>query len=288
MILAVLAILISQAADPALDGARELREKGDDEGVIRVLGEAYTKNPKPRYLFEMSQAHQALGQWVQAEAHLQSALAARDDAWIARYAPMLEEALAKVRARLGTLEIRTQPADGLEVAVNGVTVGRTPLAPLRVVVGTAVVEVRGAGFVEIRRPVEIRAQLVSREQFSMVAAAPPLQPVVAVEPAPAPPPRADVVAAPAPAPTVSAGPPALTWVLGAVALVGVGAGTTAGVLSNGDASTSNELGCPSRPADDAQCVGLQDDIATKRNLGIVAFSVAGAAVVGAVVAWLVE
>jgi hypothetical protein len=289
--LAVLTLLLlTHTPDPNLTKARALREAGDQAGVIELLTASYARTPKPRYLFEISQAHQALGHWVEAESNLQGALLASNDPWVKEYQAVLQDGLRKVKVRLGTIEIKTEPPAGVEVVLNGVSVGKTPIAPLRAVVGTAVLELRADGYVTVRRTVEVESQGVFREFFKLV-------PEARIEPAPPPPPVITLLPAPSPSPTPSpvsvtpavpptakpsGGLPAGFWVFSGLAVVGLATGATFGILSNNDATRSNDIGCPSRSASDAECLAIQDDIATKRTVTGISLGVGGAAALSAV------
>lgn len=115
----------------------------------------------------MALAEQALGHFVEAEAHLLEALAATDDEWITRRRPDLQVALEAIQHRLGYLELRGG-VDGAEVRIDGRSVGRLPMeAPLRLVTGGYRVEVVARGYYPLARIVTIVSDATTRELLAM-------------------------------------------------------------------------------------------------------------------------
>jgi hypothetical protein len=158
----------------------ELRKNGDDDGAYEVFLRAFQTEPSPRAGAQLGLVEQALGDWVHAEEHLGTALAAWDDPWIARNRPDLEQAARYVRRHLGKLDVAG--ADGTELRVNGRDVGRLPLGgPLRVAVGVVILEARLPGRAATLRTTTIRAGELTRERFDD-APNEPTSPTVAVHP----------------------------------------------------------------------------------------------------------
>jgi hypothetical protein len=145
----------------------ELRRNGDDEGALRVFTEAYELAHTSRALAQMGLAEQALGHFVNAEAHLVEALSSTTDAWINSRREALEDALATLRTRLGTLELRGG-VDGAQVRLDGVVVAHVPItSPIRSPVGTFRLEVVAPGYYPFVRTITIVAEGTTRETVEM-------------------------------------------------------------------------------------------------------------------------
>jgi hypothetical protein len=163
-VVAALAVLLphaaraSDAADEAeIQRGIELRRHGENRDALGAFEHAYALRPSPRALAQIALAHQALGDWIQAEAGLASALAASDDAWIARYRDVLEKALETVREHLGALVVHASAPDA-EVIVDDAAEGaRVTAEPVRVVAGTRTIQVRAPGREPVSRTVDVPA-----------------------------------------------------------------------------------------------------------------------------------
>jgi hypothetical protein len=141
----------------------ELRRQHDDVGALALFQRAYSLEPTPRCRAQIALAEQALGQWVAAETDLQAALAQADDAWVARHRAALEQALGFVATHLGWLLIESN-VRGAEVAINGASVGATPMAkPARVVAGSVLVRVSAPGHAAVDRTVAVAASDHARD-----------------------------------------------------------------------------------------------------------------------------
>lgn len=167
-----------------------LRRNGNDEGALEKFTQAATIRRSGRALAQIALAEQAIGRWIEAEAHLKEALALREEAWIAKNRPLLESALADISGHLGVLEISGNVA-GAVVKVNGTVRGRLPLRePLRVPSGSLTVELEAEGHYPLARTVVILAGGRARESLSMVpstqAAVPAFTPTPLGTPAKAP------------------------------------------------------------------------------------------------------
>jgi hypothetical protein len=188
------------SGDDAIARGLELRRSARDAEALEEFKRAYQLSPSPRALAQMGWAEQALGRWVDAEAHLDEALKAKGDPWVHKVHGRIEQSLAALATHLGSLEVTGSPA-GADVNVDGRKVGTLPLrAAIRVPAGDVVLEVRAADFRPISRTVDVRARLLSRETVTLVAVetAPPTVSAVAVPKARA---ESDAVAVPAAAET---------------------------------------------------------------------------------------
>ena len=134
----------------------------------------------PRVLAQMAFAEQALGQWVEAEGHLKSALQSKNDPWIVKNTVVIGGALKNIGAHLGSLEVWGTPA-GAEILVDGQVMGTFPSSgALRRPLGEVTVTVRHPGFVEVTRVVEVQRGGLVRENIDLHAVPP--RPPVALDP----------------------------------------------------------------------------------------------------------
>ncbi len=139
------AVAQRRSADPIEQGIA-LREQGRDEEALRLFQQVFDESGSPRALAQVALAEQALGRFVEAEAHLQEALARGDDPFIRRNREPLEGALEEIRLRCGDLTVEGG-VPGAEILIADVAVGVLPLdAPVRVVAGSVAIEVRAPGY----------------------------------------------------------------------------------------------------------------------------------------------
>ena len=200
-------------ATAVLKEGSQLYNSGDYTAALTKFQEAYALFPSPRILFNLGQAHQRLGRYVEAtedfERFLATAGSAPQDARSAA-----QRALEEMRDRVAHLEVSAN-MQGAEVFVDGHSRGLTPLPrPVLVSVGAHQVVVQRQGSEPFLRRVEAVGGTVARVQAELrVAAVEPSVPAAAL----APPPEASVVTAAAPSETPPPG-----WMRGvAYGLLGV-------------------------------------------------------------------
>ncbi len=113
------------------------RRHQDDEAALELFTKAYAIRKSPRAAGQMGLAEMALGRWPEAEAHLQEAVAAPSDSWVAKNTSSLKDALTAVEGHLGSLQVLGGP-NGAEVVLEGEVRGTLPMEhPIRVRTGTA-------------------------------------------------------------------------------------------------------------------------------------------------------
>lgn len=152
------------------------RRAGQDQPALESFRQAQAISPSPRILAQIALAEQALGQWVDADHSLRTALADEADPWIGRNRGALETALNAIQNRLATVEI-TCNVPGAEIQINGRRRGTTPLsAPLRVEAGTANIELSLSGYYSLRRTLELTGSGSFRERFNLVEVPPATDP----------------------------------------------------------------------------------------------------------------
>lgn len=158
----------------------ELRRAHRDLEALTIFQRAWEASRAPRALAQVGFAELALGRWVDAEAHLDEVLDARDP-WIEEHRELVVEALHDVRRHVGSLDVRANVA-GAEAWIEGERMGPLPFAhPVRVPAGTAAVEVTAPGYLPVRRRVEVSAGRLSRETVTLVSTTRPIGVAPAVE-----------------------------------------------------------------------------------------------------------
>lgn len=281
----------------------ELRKAFKDREALEQFQRAYELAPTPRIEAQVGAAEQALGRWVDAETHIAHALRSRTDGWIMKNHGVLEQALMTIRSHLGRLDILANPV-GAEIRVDGRDVGKAPLPePVRVSIGSVVVEIRAPGYYSATRNVTVAGTELTRESISLTpvsSSRPPrsgdegsLEPPGSPgsdSPKPMDPPRTTEADRPprsdrAESRPVDVAPESpgswrrpLAWTLAAGAVVFAAGGVGGLVVRNGKAGDYNSLldrtGCTGANA--GPCEALRADGNRAQTLAIVSFSVAGA------------
>jgi hypothetical protein len=145
----------------------ELRQAGQDRQALPLFQEAAEKKKTPRALAQVGMCEYALGLWVEAEEHMQQALASRTDAWIHKNERNLKEALGEIQEKLGSIDVWGEPS-GARVAVDGHAMGMLPLEhPLRLTTGRHSLLIEAAGFLTDTRFVEIKMRVLTREHVAL-------------------------------------------------------------------------------------------------------------------------
>lgn len=224
----------ARAADPTEDDlirkGVEARKRQEDAGALELFSKAYALHHSPRAAAQMGLAEIALGRWVDAEAHLEEALAASADAWVKKNTKTLSESLDQAQREIGALEILGPP--GAEVII-GTSVKKTlPLAkPIHVRAGDVRFELHAPGYNGESHTVRVVAGQLTRETVDLTPLRPPTDapsasagtsPVVARPGTPGP--------QPAPPPASSGGGLRLAGgILSGAGVLAVGAGLTFGL-----------------------------------------------------------
>jgi len=144
----------SPNGDQLIQEGLELRREGKDADALEKFQRAHEQTPSARALAQIALAEQALGRWVDAEAHLDLVLEMKDP-WLTERRSLLTKALAEVRTKLGTLEVHANQK-GAEVFVDGSRKGTIPLAPMRMSTGTHEVVLTAKGSKRTVRTVRVK------------------------------------------------------------------------------------------------------------------------------------
>ncbi|UJR86646.1 PEGA domain-containing protein [Sandaracinus amylolyticus] len=119
-----------------------LYEEGDYEAAMIEFQRAYDVLPTYNVLFNIGQTQLAMWHYVAALRAFEAYLEQGGERIDAERRAQVEEAIATLRGRTGTIALRVN-VDGAEIRVDEEEVGRAPLAePLPVDVGRHVIEVR--------------------------------------------------------------------------------------------------------------------------------------------------
>lgn len=245
----------AETANKLVVEGQELRKAGRDEEALAKFRKAQDLAPTPRTLAQVALAEQALGLFPTAEKHLDEALAATKDPWIAKHRQTLEDARKNVADRLGSLDVRTSVPAAL--LLDGEALGSTPLtAPLRVAVGPHTLVVTAEGFERGTRSITVERGALARETFTLAPAVAPKESHEAKGPATPPPPVTVVVS--------NGGLRTVGWVLvGGGALLGVVSGVSFGL---GEKNALDHNNCLSDPA--KNCDDLASSTKLWRNVGL--------------------
>jgi len=292
-------------AETLIEQANRLRSRGQDQKALPLMKEAYDLAPSPRTAGQLGLAELAVGYWLEADRHLDEALAAPTHPWVAKNRAALRSAQKSARSHLVSVTLDGEPA-GAEVMANGQPVGQLPLPNLVLAEGRITFAVRAPGYDVQTKQVTLTGGGQSRLTFELQR--------VRVEPGekmavPGPVQRNPVEGSATPVrvdrsekPTVSEPARAnpgqgatpnrtLPIVLGAAAGVALGFGiwehlAWANAASKFEAVDGCYAGLPMRGTD-SQCQGLYDSITTHRALTFVGYGAAGLLAVGSGISyWL--
>jgi hypothetical protein len=270
-----------EGPDALLRYGRDLRVLRCEAESLRPLEAIPDAARSPEAHAQIGSAHQALGNWVQAEASMRRAMAASADPWVAQHRARMERAYGEIQRRVGRLEL-LGGVQGAEVRINGEPRGRLPLPePLIVVAGTHTLQVIAPHYFPITINVVVGASLTSRESIVM-------RRVDEVPNVPIPIPRTELVSeGPAVTPASArlredrAGLSPWFWVAGVGAVAFAGASVAGFVMADGAATDFNAVGsgCASpdvvAPSDAGQPQACRA-LASRRDLGL-ALGIGGAA-----------
>lgn len=275
----------TERARQAFGAAQKLYQASRFAEALQRFEEAQALKPHPVIIFNIARCHELLGNFAQAleayREYLRLSPGATDRAAVRASIAKLEK---KVVTQ--TLIVNAEPA-GARVTVDGKPAGVAP-ATIEVSAGEHTLEVSAEGYEALERQVSVAPGRTVELEVALKASAPPAvsadvprqekEPVLT----PSPPAPEPIVTAPVEPPRRGR---TFTWIAGGTALaagavaagLGVGASVNASELKSGDGTrTSMEAG---------QLATSAQGMATGAN---VAWGVAGAAALTAVVLFFVE
>ncbi len=298
------AVVAAPANDPLAAGIA-LRKAGDDQGALPLFEKGYRDTHAPRAAAQLGLCEQALGRWLDAETHITEALKADDDPWVRKNRATLDKALVVTKSRIGRLEITGEPT-GADVLVNGIEIGKLPLAePIRVVAGEVQVELQKSGHQPASRTITVAGgayqKIALRAQREAVTPPPP-----APTPAPASEPSVTETTASATVTATDEGPPTNRWRV-PVRWVSLGLGAASlgvgvyGVLQNRSIVDNKfDPNCGISPrtgqaelktgstSTAEQCSDWKRQYETASTIGVIGLIGAGVFVTAGVVLWLTD
>lgn len=256
------------------------------------MKEAYDLAPTPRTAGQLGLCEMAIGYWLEADRHLDEALAAPGHPWVTKNRSALEQAQKRVRTHLATFSLDGTPA-GAEVLANGQPVGKLPLPSLVLAEGRVTFDVRAAGYAEQSKQVTVAGGAQTSLTFGLQplrteaeekTKEPLATPVPPAPPEPHPVKEKEVVETGAPSRVLP-----ISLAVGAGVALGFGIWqhiTWQGAVGNFDKVDGCYASSPMRGTD-SRCQGLYDSMMTHRTLTFVGYGAAGLLAAGAGVAfWL--
>ncbi|MBK7396117.1 MAG: PEGA domain-containing protein [Myxococcales bacterium] len=159
-----------------------LFDQGDNAGALAELRKAYELTGSPLVLYNIGLVLDAKGDYPEADAALTEVLALTPDPLKPEARKRAVEAQAHAHANVGTIELAAQleapagttddPLTGAQIELDGVEVGRWPLAaPMKVSVGEHTVGLVVAGYAPARKKVLVASGTTVKAGLSLVAMA---------------------------------------------------------------------------------------------------------------------
>lgn len=267
------------APDSLVESGIELRRHGRDEEALAVFVRALKQAPdSTRIKVHLAATYQALGQWVEAERYLREASSDPDDAYIRRHRATIEKAYAFIEQRLGSLDVVGGP-EGAELVLSGRPVGQLPLTePLRVPIGSYLLEVRKPGYYTVSRPISIGGGAMLRESIVLGEREPT---ELAASPA--------SERAPIEANNRSGSPRWLTWTLGGAGVGALAISAVAFGIREKHAARWNSDDCTAPGLTRGEvCQGELDSGRSAETVGVGAAIASGVLFGGALTSYLLE
>src|SRR3954471_22202454 len=140
---------VARAADPTADDlivrGLELRRAANPGEALEMFQHAHALAPSPRTLGQMGLVETSLERWIDAEAHVTTALMTPGNLWVRKNRMFLDQALMLCRDHIGELVV-TGP-NGTDVAIDNIRLGTLPFVQrARLAEGRAIVTANNAGF----------------------------------------------------------------------------------------------------------------------------------------------
>ncbi len=158
-----------QRAQPIVEQGLEEMRRSHYREALEAFKQAHDIWPTPSVAARMGLAEQGLGEWIDAERHLQAALQVAADKFINRNREVLEKALTEIQSHLGKLTVEGSPA-GAVVRIDGITRGVFPKAgPISVVAGTRTIDLSAPDHVDQHQMVDVPARKDTALRIDLVS-----------------------------------------------------------------------------------------------------------------------
>jgi hypothetical protein len=160
-------------ADAIIKRGTDLRREGRDREALEQFRQAAAIHETPRVTAQIAFAEQALGLWVEAEAHLGEALEHRSDPWIQKNLTLCENTLGVIRAHIGRIDVWGTP-DSADVIINDKRVGDLPFArPVGISSEEITLVIRAPGYIDYAKVLQIKTGTLVREHVELRTTPPP-------------------------------------------------------------------------------------------------------------------
>ncbi len=147
---------LAGTARDAYVSAQILLNNTDFAGALKKFGQAYDLSKDPRLLFNMAVCARGLHAYAQMQSLLMRFMRESGTAMTAEDRTDVDNALAAIRNLVGTVRLAVTEA-GADVAIDGASVGATPLGNPQVVdLGTHALRVTKPGFQPAEQAVDIK------------------------------------------------------------------------------------------------------------------------------------
>jgi hypothetical protein len=141
-------------ADALIAQGLELRRQGQAAEALVLFQKAHLLEPTPRTVGQIGLVEASLQHWIDADAHLTSALESPAEPWVSGNRKLLDKALAVARQHIGELVV--DGPSGTHVFVSGRGTKTLPLtSPIRVGEGDVRVSAIAAGYKQLIQVVRI-------------------------------------------------------------------------------------------------------------------------------------
>jgi tetratricopeptide (TPR) repeat protein len=180
-----------QRADELISEGIALQSGGDTIQAIEKFRQAQALFSTPRGAGLAGLSEEQVGDAGEADAHLDTALAAKKDKWVRKNRAKMMAAKRRLKKVVSTIDIEGEPAGAL-VTINDKPVGALPVGKLRVAGGTLLIKAKKTGYVDFETTVELpvraeRTVLIDMDNRPPPALVPFPEPAVAAVPALPPP-----------------------------------------------------------------------------------------------------
>lgn len=157
-----------QRAAKLIDEGNGLFEQKQFEAALKKYEAAYEAYQSPKILLNLAEAHRALGYNDRAARAYEQFLAETDEGSAAKQRRLANQRLEEILPQLGHIAIESE-REGVQVWIDGVEAGRTPLEPIRVEPGRREVRAEAEGFEPFRDHLMVPAGQTEPMKLALVS-----------------------------------------------------------------------------------------------------------------------